>query len=66
MLGLRRIKGVCWEEISIDLSDERKAKLKTTISLLQEQKLIIESNGILQLTPAGLTVENDIITRLSL
>ncbi len=66
MLGLRRIKGVCWEEISSDLTDEQKEKITATISILQEKKLIAENNGRLQLTPAGLVVENEIITRLSL
>lgn len=66
MLGLRRIKGVCWEEISSDLTPEQKEKITTTIAILQEKKLIIENNGRLQLTPAGLVVENEIITRLSL
>lgn len=66
MLGLRRIKGVCWEEISTDLSDDRKEKIRATIAMLQEQNLITQKNGNLQLTPAGLVVENDIITRLSL
>jgi oxygen-independent coproporphyrinogen-3 oxidase len=66
MLGLRRIKGVCWEDISADLSSEQKEKLKITINALQQKNLIIENNGRLQLTPAGLVVENEIITRLSL
>ena len=66
MLGLRRIKGVCWEEISIDLSSKQKEKIKLTIDILQQKKLITENNGRLQLTPAGLVVENEIITRLSL
>jgi oxygen-independent coproporphyrinogen-3 oxidase len=66
MLGLRRIKGVCWEDISQDLSSEQKEKIRITIDALQEKKLITESNGRLQLTPAGLVVENEIITRLSL
>lgn len=66
MLGLRRIKGVCWEEISNNLNNEQKEKLKTTIDILQEKKLITKNNGRLQLTPAGLVVENEIITRLSL
>ncbi len=30
------------------------------------KKLITENNGQLQLTPAGLVVENEIITQLSL
>ena len=66
MLGLRRIKGVCWENISQDLNDEQREKLSVIIGTLQEKKLITNNNGILQLTPAGLVVENEIITRLSL
>jgi oxygen-independent coproporphyrinogen-3 oxidase len=66
MLGLRRTKGVCWKEISSDLNNEQQQKIRLTINMLQEQKLIIENNGRLQLTPAGLVVENEIITRLSL
>ena len=66
MLGLRRIKGVCWEDISADLSNEQKEKLRTTINALQQKNLVTENNGQLQLTPAGLVVENEIITRLSL
>lgn len=66
MLGLRRTKGVCWEEISSDLSNEQKEKIKLTIDSLQHKKLITENDGRLQLTPAGLVVENEIITRLSL
>lgn len=66
MLGLRRIKGVCWEEISSDLNNKQKEKIKSTIDILQQKNLIIENNGRLQLTPAGLVVENEIITRLSL
>jgi oxygen-independent coproporphyrinogen-3 oxidase len=66
MLGLRRTKGVCWEEISIDLNNKQKEKIKLTIDILQQKKLITENNGRLQLTPAGLVVENEIITKLSL
>jgi coproporphyrinogen III oxidase-like Fe-S oxidoreductase len=66
MLGLRRIKGVCWEEISNDLEAEQKRKIRLTIDMLQQKHLITENNGRLQLSPAGLVVENEIITQLSL
>jgi len=66
MLGLRRIKGVCWQEISADLNNEQKEKIRLTIDILRQKNLITENNGYLQLTPAGLVVENEIITRLSL
>lgn len=66
MLGLRRTKGVCWEEISSDLNDEQKKKITSIIDILQQRKLIAENNNHLQLTPTGLIVENEIITQLSL
>jgi len=66
MLGLRRTKGVYWEEISSNLNNKQQQKIKLTINMLQEQKLIVENDGRLQLSPAGLIVENEIITRLSL
>jgi oxygen-independent coproporphyrinogen-3 oxidase len=66
MLGLRKIKGICWDEISSSLNSTQKEKISATIEILQQEKLIVENNGRLQLTPAGLVVENEIITRLSL
>ncbi len=66
MLGLRRIKGVCWEEISSSLDSEQKTKIRSTIDILQQKNLVTENNGRLQLSPAGLVVENEIITQLSL
>lgn len=66
MLGLRRMKGVCREEISINLAEAQKNELSVKLDMLKEKKLITEINGLLQLTPAGLIVENEIITKLSL
>ena len=66
MLGLRRIKGVCWKEISTNLTDQQKNEIIARIDLLKQKKLIVEVDGSLRLTPAGLIVENEIITRLSL
>jgi oxygen-independent coproporphyrinogen-3 oxidase len=56
MLGLRRIKGVCWEEISSSLDSEQKTKIRSTIDILQQKNLVTENNGRLQLSPAGLVV----------
>lgn len=66
MLGLRRMKGVCWQDISADLTQEQLDELVLKIEMLKKEKLIAEKDGRLQLTPAGLIVENQIITRLSL
>ena len=66
MLGLRQIKGVMFDDIIKDLSEEQKQRLFFQIDLLQQEKLIKQEDGRLQLTPAGLIVENEIITRLAL
>lgn len=66
MLGLRRMKGVYWQDLSETLDTKRKEKLETIIATLEKENLITNTNGTLQLTPAGLVVENEIITRLSL
>lgn len=66
MLGLRRLKGIDWEDISKDLDNKQKEKFTTIINTLEQEKLITNNNGLLQLTPTGLVVENEIITRLSL
>lgn len=66
MLGLRRMQGVVWSEISNNLTEQQQNNLLEKIAALKEQKLLKEHNGRLQLTPAGLIVENEIITRLSL
>ena len=66
MLGLRRTQSVMWSEISSDLTENQRIKVLKKIDELKEKKLIRENDGRLQLTPAGLIVENEIITRLSL
>ncbi len=66
MLGLRRMQGVVWSEVSQNLTEEQKNALLIKIDALKEKKLVAENDGRLQLTPAGLIVENEIITRLSL
>jgi len=66
MLGLRQIKGVIFDDIIKDLSEEQKQRLFFQIDLLRQEKLIKQEDGRLQLTPAGLIVENEIITRLAL
>jgi putative oxygen-independent coproporphyrinogen III oxidase len=66
MLGLRRMKGVCWEDVKMELTDEQVQELIVKLDMLKKNKLIVEKDGRLQLTPAGLIVENEIITRLSL
>ncbi len=66
MLGLRRSKGITWDELLTGLSMEQEQKCKNEVIQLKQHNVIREHNGRLQLTPTGLVVENDIITRLSL
>ena len=66
MLGLRRVEGVIKQEIISHLTDVKKNDFTAQLGLLKEKKLIVENGGRLKLTPAGLIVENEIITRLSL
>jgi len=66
MLGLRRSKGITWDELLTGLSMKQEQKCKNEVVQLKQRNVIREHNERLQLTPAGLVVENDIITRLSL
>jgi len=66
MLGLRRVKGIVLHEVMSGLKQEQKAVLLARIDMLKQEKLLIDDNGYVRLTPAGLIVENEIITRLSL
>lgn len=66
MLGLRRAQGVTWDTVISGLSEAEIAQVSQQISMLQEKNLIVDIDGRLQLTPAGLIVENDIVARLSL
>ena len=65
MLGLRRVKGVLWDELKNNLTQEREVELNNKIRDLLDCNFIKENDGRLQLTPAGLVVENEIISRLS-
>jgi len=66
MLGLRRSRGITWDELLTGLSTEQEQRCKNEVVQLKQRRVIKEHNGWLQLTPEGLVVENDVITRLSL
>jgi len=66
MLGLRKMSGVMWCDISRDLTEDQRRVIRRKLDNLIEKKLIIEKEGLLQLALAGLIVENEIITQLSL
>ena len=66
MLALRRQRGIHKDELMANLSPKEQEGLEKKIRDLQERRLVVEDNGRLQLSPAGLVVENEIITQLSL
>jgi oxygen-independent coproporphyrinogen-3 oxidase len=66
MLGLRRIEGIDLKNITKHLHEQQQQQLLTKIDQLKEQGLVRQEDDCLQLTPAGLIVENEIITRLIL
>ncbi len=66
MLGLRQTKGLVLHELYEYLAQEERVKIFDTISLFEQQGLIINNQGTIRLTPKALAVENEIITKLSL
>lgn len=65
MLGLRRSEGVLLDIVFSELSDERRGILKSKIEELKEKRLLEVEQGVLKLTPLGLTLENAVVEQLS-
>jgi oxygen-independent coproporphyrinogen-3 oxidase len=65
MLGLRRITGVSHEEIMDGLSETEKKEKNELLLQLQSEQLIAAVDDRYILSPRGLVVENEIITKLS-
>ena len=66
MLGLRRPEGIPWQVVVDGITDMQLEQVTKQVRLLQKRALLKEHAGRLMLTPAGLAVENDIVTRLAL
>lgn len=64
MLGLRRRKGVAYQELLEHFSTQEKNVFDSTIKNLIDHNFLIESNGRLMLTAQGLLIENQIIVQL--
>jgi len=64
MLGLRCTSGVRLEEVTAYLPAKESQQLHERISLLQKRGLIIEKEGTVMLTRAGLVVENEVLAHL--
>jgi oxygen-independent coproporphyrinogen-3 oxidase len=66
MLGLRRTKGICIDDLIVELSDVQKEKINSSLARLQEQNFLKNQQGWVSLTSAGLAVQNEIIVQLTL
>ncbi len=66
MLGLRQTAGITRNDILGGHSNEQKILLQKQIAQLEQRKLVVVRDDRLQLTPAGLAVENEIVVKLSL
>ncbi len=65
MLGLRCNKGVSIQQLKARLSHEKHDKLDTIIMFLCNQKLLVQKDECIWLTPQGLVVENEIVLKLA-
>jgi len=66
MLGLRQRQGFLLADVMNDMTESEKISLQHKIDNLVMRNLIIQQNNYLQLTPAALAVENEVIVQLSL
>lgn len=66
MLGLRQRSGLPWDIVLKPLTEKEKKRVTAVIKQLCDDAFLIEREGVLLLTAAGLVVENQIIKRLSL
>jgi oxygen-independent coproporphyrinogen-3 oxidase len=64
MLGLRRSCGISSHELLQELSAQEQSHFLMQKEVLIAQQLLIEKDGALALTPNGLVVENEVITKL--
>jgi oxygen-independent coproporphyrinogen-3 oxidase len=64
MLNLRRSQGVSWDMLLRGRPESVQHHLKNKVEEYKEQRLLVERENRLQLTPAGLVVENEIILQL--
>lgn len=64
MLGLRRKVGVSIQEVTGNFTLKEKEQFVQKVLELKKQQLLHEENGYITLTPAGLVVENEVITQL--
>lgn len=65
MLGIRQIKGISLDAITAGLSCEKQKYVHEQVQLLVHEGLVVLDNDRVCLTPRGLSLENEIVLRLS-
>ena len=65
MLGLRQLKGVLVSEVLEPLSEKEKKEFFNRIDELVTVRLLSYADGYIALTPAGLSVTNEIVVKLT-
>jgi oxygen-independent coproporphyrinogen-3 oxidase len=65
MLGMRSAKGVSVAELQQHLVGAELEKFNQQLDLLQAAEFIVVQQGRLYLTPKGLSIENEVVVRLS-
>ena len=66
MLGMRSAKGVNINELLQNLTEIEVREFNTQLAVLQEAGFILVQQGRLYLKPKGLSVENEVVVRLSI
>jgi len=64
MLGLRCKEGVSLKDIAAHLKPDQRKQLRKRVTSLKNKNFIAERRGSIMLTPAGLVLENEIVTQL--
>ncbi|BDC34370.1 coproporphyrinogen III oxidase [Candidatus Dependentiae bacterium Noda2021] len=64
MLGLRKSKGIDYNDLLSNIAPEKKEKTDLTLQQLIENKFMYISDSKIVLTPRGLAVQNQIISQL--
>lgn len=65
MLGLRTPRGVGREHLEQQLSGAQRARFNEKLTELKHHNLVMEKDGVIRLTAAGLVVENEVVTQLA-
>jgi oxygen-independent coproporphyrinogen-3 oxidase len=65
MLGLRQRKGVCIHDLLVSLTEKERDEFVSNADELSKNGLLEQDDGYLRITPAGLSVANEVMVKLS-